>query len=92
MDTVPFIDESCVILIDGSLTVEPFKCGDVDGSSTLNVADLTYLIDFLFRGGPTPPCLAEADINGSGGAPNVADLTYFVDFLFRGGPNPALCP
>ncbi len=32
--------------------------GDVDADSQTNVADLTYLVDFLFRQGPTPPsCL-----------------------------------
>jgi hypothetical protein len=57
-----------------------------------NVADLTYLVDYLFRAGPTPPCVDESDVNGDGGNPNVADLTYLVDFLFRSGPPPAACP
>jgi hypothetical protein len=78
------------------LTVSPTCCigirGDVNGSGgTANVADLTYLVDFLFRGGPPPPCTAEGDVNGSGGMGNVADLTYLVDFLFRGGPPSPSC-
>ena len=30
--------------------------GDVNSDMGLNVADLTYLVDFLFKGGPPPPC------------------------------------
>jgi hypothetical protein len=57
-----------------------------------NIADLTYLVDYLFRGGPPPPCPEEGDANGDGAGPNVADLTYLVDFLFRVGPAPPPCP
>jgi opacity protein-like surface antigen len=67
--------------------------GDVDYNfSGPNVADLTYLVDYLFRGGPTPPCIEEADVDGNLAGPNVADLTYLVDYLFRGGPPPPACP
>jgi hypothetical protein len=64
--------------------------GDVNGDASLNVSDLSYLVDFLFRGGSAPPCQEEADINGDGTL-NVSDLSYLVDFLFRGGPEPASC-
>jgi len=69
-----------------------YVCGDVDGDGTgPNVADLTYLVDYLFRNGPAPPEPLAADVDGSGGGPNVADLTYLVDYLFRNGPDPT-CP
>ncbi len=62
-------------------------CGDInnDGNGP-DVSDLTYLVDYLFRGGPPPPQMYTADVNGDGSAiPNVADLTYLVDYIFRGG-------
>jgi len=67
--------------------------GNVDGDvyDQINVADLTYLVDYLFRGGPPPPCPEEGDVNGDDNT-NVADLTYLVDYLFRGGPPPPPCP
>jgi len=67
--------------------------GNVDGdpSDQVNIADLTYLVDYLFRGGQPPPCPEEGDVNGDGNT-NVADLTYLVDYLFRGGPQPPPCP
>jgi hypothetical protein len=61
-----------------------------DDAEAVNVSDLAYLIDFLFRGGDAPPCLDEADVNGSGST-DVSDLSYLVDFLFRGGQSPAGC-
>ncbi len=64
--------------------------GDVDFDMKVNVADLSYLVDFLFFEGPAPPCLEEGDVDGSD-AINVADLTYLVDFLFFQGPAPAPC-
>ena len=65
--------------------------GDADHSGAINVSDLTYLVAYLFQGGPPPICLPEGDVNGSG-AINVADLTYLVAYLFTGGPPPIPCP
>jgi len=64
--------------------------GDIDGSGTLNVADLTYLVGFLFTGGPPADCDAHADVDNSGTV-NVSDLTYLVAYLFQGGQAPAGC-
>jgi len=75
-----------------SLAVIPipqYICGDVNGDENgPSVDDLTYLVDFLFRGGPEPPSLAAADMNSSGASPAVDDITYLVAYLFQGGPAP----
>lgn len=65
-----------------------------DGRDVLlgNTLDLTYLVDFIFRGGPESPCSLEADLNGDGNSATIIDLTYFVDFKYRGGDYPASCP
>jgi len=64
---------------------------DYDPSDAINVADLTYLVDYLFFSGDSPPCLEEGNVDGDGGI-NVADLTYLVDYLFFEGSAPAACP
>lgn len=64
--------------------------GDIDSSGAINISDLTFLVDYLFRGGTEPPCYGQGDMDGSGQI-DVMDLTYLVDYLFRGGPAP-VCP
>jgi hypothetical protein len=61
--------------------------GDVDGSGSVDVADLVYLVDFLFRGGISPANMNSADVDASCSV-NVADVTYLVAYLFIGGPIP----
>jgi len=62
--------------------------GDVDGITGINISDVTYLVDYLFNGGPLPlPVLEAGDVNCEDGT-NIGDLTYLVDYLFRGGPPP----
>ena len=73
--------------------IKPGCCnmrGDVNDDGAINVADLGYLVNYLFFGGDDPPCLEEGDVNGDG-AINVADLGYLVNFLFFGGPPPPPC-
>jgi len=67
--------------------------GDIDqGDPSCNVADLTFLVNYLFGGGPVPECMHEANVNGDPlVAINIADLTYLVDYLFNGGPEPYAC-
>jgi hypothetical protein len=64
--------------------------GDLDHNGTVNVSDLAYLVDLLFRGGPDAICSEEADIKATGTV-TVSDLSYLIDLLFRGGPLPPPC-
>ncbi|MFH1372919.1 MAG: PKD domain-containing protein [bacterium] len=67
--------------------------GNADGdiADEINVGDLTYLIAYLFSGGPVPPCEQEADVDSSGDI-IVSDISYLVAYLFKGGPSPYPCP
>jgi len=85
-----FLDTTGVILYPGSITVvaPPPICGDInDDQLGPNVADLTYLVAYLFLGGPPPPIMEAANVNGIGNV-NIADLTYLVAYLFQSGPAP----
>lgn len=62
--------------------------GDVDDNGIgPNVADLVYLVNYIFKGGNPPPVPAAGDVDGDG-AVNVADLTFLVNYLFKTGPKP----
>ncbi len=75
--------------------------GNVDGgvddgtlSGSVDIADLVYLVSFMFQDGPAPPCPDEANIDGSTGliVIDIADLVGLVSFMFQNGPDPAPCP
>lgn len=80
--TVTYLPPSCCVGIRG----------DFDGNgTTADIQDLTYLIDDIYRGGPSSPCPEEADLDNNGTPSQVQDLTYLINDLFRGGPNPPDC-
>ncbi|MCH9025266.1 MAG: hypothetical protein IH931_08025 [candidate division Zixibacteria bacterium] len=62
--------------------------GDFNGDGDdANILDLTYMVDYIFRGGPAPDPLLAGDANCDDDT-NILDLTYLVDYIFRGGPVP----
>jgi len=65
-------------------------CGDINGdlNPMVDIADLVYLVDYMFTDGPPPPVYQSGDVDGSGGIIDVADLVYLVDYMFTGGPEP----
>jgi CSLREA domain-containing protein len=65
--------------------VERVLGGDVNGDGTIDIADVFYLINFLFASGPVP--VLEADVNGDG-AIDIADAFYLINLLFASGPAP----
>jgi hypothetical protein len=67
-----------------------YVCGDADGNGTVIVADAVYVIDFIFKGGPTPAPLPAGDANGDGFV-NVTDAVYVITYIFQAGPEP-ICP
>ncbi len=86
-------NNTCGVLI-GALPIGCSCCilrGDVNGDGQLDVADITYKVDWLFKGGPPPPCIDHADDNGDGSV-DVADLMYEIGYYFLGGPPPVPCP
>lgn len=70
--------------------------GNVDNIGGIDISDLVYLVDYMFTGGPTPPCPAQANFDGSGddtvGDIDITDLVSLVDYMFTGGPPPVACP
>jgi len=65
-----------------------YICGDADNDGIgPNVADLVFLVDYIFKGGDTPIYLEACDVDGAPGI-LVSDLVFLVDYLFKGGPDP----
>ena len=68
-------------------TSSVYKCGDVNGDYQVNTVDVTYLISFLFRGGPPPQPLCLGDVNCDH-VVNISDVVYLSNYLYWGGPPP----
>jgi hypothetical protein len=58
--------------------------GDCNADGGVNIADASFLLNFLFLGGPDLKCLAAGDANDDGGQ-NIADASFILNFLFLGG-------
>lgn len=67
---------------------QSFVNGDIDGSGTIDIADLQYLIEYLFLSYALNGSLAAADVVPPP-VVDIGDLMYLVDYLFLGGPGPS---
>jgi hypothetical protein len=83
-----------------------FYRGDINASDTLelpnlDISDLVYLLNYLYRGGPASlPFADQGNVDGKGpfGGPvdtacpknnvDVQDLVYLLNYIYRGGPPP----
>ena len=64
-----------------------------DPQDLVNILDLTYLVNRIFRNGPVPVCPEEANLNDDPNElVNILDLVFLVNRIFRSGPAPGPCP
>lgn len=84
----PVIDYSPVF-INGSIMLD-YVCGDANTNGVVNLLDVTYLINYIYKYGPPPMPVAAGDPNGNG-ACNLLDVTYLINYIYKGGPAP-ICP
>jgi hypothetical protein len=91
-DTTYFatLDPDCVIIQDGSVTILQGRCGDVDDNSTINILDITRLINFIYLSGPAPVYMQNADVDKTC-AVNILDITSLINYIYRSG-SPPECP
>jgi hypothetical protein len=61
--------------------------GDASGDGLIDVADVTYLINYLFISGSAPDPLWVGDCNCDQ-VVDVADVMYLINYLFLGGSPP----
>jgi serine protease AprX len=72
----------------GQVKARFVKRGDADNSGIINIVDVSYLIKFLYKGGPAPITLSAGDANSSLGI-NILDASFLISYLYKGGPAPA---
>jgi len=69
------------------LPVIEMVCGDADGNDAVNLLDVTFLINYLYKDGPAPDPIEAADADGSGTV-NILDVTFLINYLYKSGPAP----
>ncbi len=63
-----------------------FYRGDVNQDGVLDVGDLVYLINYLYRSGNAPlPFADQGDVNGDG-IVEIGDVVFVINYLYRSGP------
>lgn len=65
----------------------PYPIGDFDPDSLINVGDVVFAINYLYKSGPAPDPLEVGDCNCDEGV-DVGDVVYLINYLFKGGPEP----
>lgn len=68
-----------------NFNVTTYKAGDANNSGKLDLADVIFLANYLFKfGAPAPPVLAAADADGNCKL-ELSDVIYVVNYLFKFG-------
>jgi len=70
------------------LCMQVFIRGDANGDGVINIADVMYLVNYLFMDGPPPPAVKAGDANCDE-VVDIGDVVYLVNYLFVDGPEPS---
>lgn len=65
-------------------------CGDINDDLKIDILDVVYIINHIYKDGPPPDNLVSSDVNSDGDT-NILDIVYLVNFLYKKGPVPN-CP
>ncbi|MCX6829692.1 MAG: dockerin type I domain-containing protein [candidate division Zixibacteria bacterium] len=82
-------NNSCSTLI-GGLEPQPYLCGDPTGDGAVNIRDIVFMINAIYKGGPQPNPPEVVDVNNSG-VFNILDITYLINYVYKQGAPPN-CP
>lgn len=78
------------ITLSPAIFAQEYICGDANNSETINILDVTYIYNYLCKGGPAPPILDAADIDSIAGV-TLNDAAFLAYDIYSGGP-PPYCP
>jgi hypothetical protein len=102
-DSSIFVIQMPVFWIEGGITFVPYSfrrssiyldyvgpihpCGDANYDRNVNLADVVWIVNFIFLGGDPAKLYYLADVNVDDRV-NLTDIIYLANYLYRGGPEP----
>jgi hypothetical protein len=81
--------DACGVESGGEVTVivNPLYCGNMVDDEILELSDVIFLANYLFRAGPAPNPVCKADMNCDG-VPDLGDFVYLINYLYKFGNAP----
>lgn len=64
-----------------------YKIGDPTWDGIIDVADVLYLLNYLYKGGPAPDPAEIGDVTCDGTV-DLDDVIFLLNYLYKGGPAP----
>jgi hypothetical protein len=64
-----------------------YICGDTNNDRIVNILDIVFLINNIYKAGTNPVYPASADVN-SDGFKNILDIVYLINNIYKAGPVP----
>ncbi|UCD17325.1 MAG: hypothetical protein JSV44_12890, partial [Candidatus Zixiibacteriota bacterium] len=83
-------EESSIARAAGVPEANAYECGDANLDTSINLLDIVFIINYLYKGGPEPTYPHLADVNSSESI-NLLDVTYLIRYLYWGSAAPD-CP
>ncbi|MCK4404011.1 MAG: agmatine deiminase family protein [candidate division Zixibacteria bacterium] len=70
-----------------TVVVCTYICGDANRDQQIDIGDVVYLINYLYRGGSEPLPTEAGDCNRDE-IVDLGDVVYLINYLYRDGPPP----
>jgi hypothetical protein len=64
--------------------------GDANGDGQVELSDVVYIINYLYKGGSAPECDPVTDCGdvNNDEIVDISDVLYLINYLYKGGPPP----
>ena len=80
-------EDSSFYAWQGYVHTAAFEHGDANADGNTTIADVVYIVNYLFKSGSEPIPLETGDVDGDNLC-QIQDAVYLVNYLFKGGPPP----
>ncbi len=70
--------------------VSGFTCGDCNGDGIVDVGDVVFLVNYLYKNGSAPDPVQAGDCNCDSTV-DLGDVVYLINYLFKQGSPPGGC-